>query len=179
MRITNYALAAMVVLLTIGCNGNRPTGLKCEYQDGLVLIDTDSPRFSWINSCGQTAWQIKVTAKADKEVIWDSGKVISGDSHLVTYSGPALKPMQDYSWKVRVWDEKDNASGWSNPALIIKGPGSEGWEASWIGAPWQEDERGNWYTRYPMFRKEFKVGKGLESAKIFISGLGYFEARVN
>ncbi len=179
MRITNYALGTLVVLLTIGCVSNRPTSLKCEYQEGLVLIDTDAPRLSWINSCEQTAWQVKVSTKDGKEVIWDSGKVISGDSHLVTYSGPTLKPMQEYSWKVRVWDGKDRHSGWSKQALIIKGPGNDGWEASWIGAPWQEDERGNWYTRYPMFRKEFKVGKGLKSAKIFISGLGYFEARVN
>ena len=68
MRITNFALVTLAVLLTSGCVSNRPTSLKCEYQEGLVLIDTDAPRLSWINSCGQTAWQVKVAAKAGKEV---------------------------------------------------------------------------------------------------------------
>ena len=177
------AAIALSVLMA-GCKDCRPDALKCEYQDGLVLIDTDSPRLSWIDPTDQTAYQIVVSTsckptKDGKDLVWDSGKVVSGESHLVPYSGPKMEPLKDYYWTVRIWDGNDKASKWSRPARWVKGPGSEGWDAEWIGAPWQVDERGNWYTRYPMLRKEFKVGKGLESAKIFISGLGYFEARLN
>ncbi|MBR4755347.1 MAG: alpha-L-rhamnosidase N-terminal domain-containing protein, partial [Bacteroidales bacterium] len=149
-----------------------------------VLIDNTSPRLSWINSTSQTAYQIVVStcpkpSGSGEGVVWNSGKIASGESHLVPYEGPAMEPMTDYWWSVRVWNGKDKVSPWSKPARWTTGPASGGWEAEWIGAPWQEDVRGNWYTRYPMFRKDFKVGKGVKSAKLFISGLGYFEARLN
>ena len=170
------------MVLMAGCSDYRPEALRCEYQDGLVLVDTDSPRLSWINSTDQTACQIIVSTDrkmSGKGLVWDSGKVASGESHLVPYAGPALEPMTEYWWSVRIWNGKGKVSAWSKPSRWVKGPSPDGWDAEWIGAPWQEDERGNWYTRYPMFRKEFNVGSGLESAKVFISGLGYFEARLN
>ena len=170
------------MVLMAGCSDFRPEALRCEYQDGLVLVDTDSPRLSWINSTDQTACQIIVSTDrkmSGKGLVWDSGKVASGESHLVPYAGPALEPLTEYWWSVRIWNGKGKASAWSKPARWVKGPSPDGWDAEWIGAPWQEDERGNWYTRYPMFRKEFNVESGLESAKVFISGLGYFEARLN
>lgn len=172
----------MAAAFLSGCAGNGPTDLKCEYQSGDVLIEAgSSPRLSWINSAEQTAYQIKVSSsdKPSKDGnIWDSGKVESDESHLVPYAGATLEPMDTYYWTVRIWDKKGKASGWSKPARWTTGPGKD-WEAEWIGAPWQNDERGEWYTRYPMFRKEFEVGPGLKDAKIFISGLGYFEARLN
>ena len=180
------ALAALALLCLAGCSGNRPTDLKCEYQDGLVLLDAGStPRLSWVNSADQTAYEIMVVsvapglAKGETPLVWDSGKVVSGQSHLVPYAGPALEPLKQYVWTVRTWDKEDKASGWGKPARWTTGPSKDGWEADWIGAPWQEDVRGNWYTRYPMFRKEFSVGPGLLDAKLYISGLGYFEARLN
>jgi alpha-L-rhamnosidase len=181
MKRFSFLAAAMLVCLA-GCKSVSPTDLRCEYQDGLVVVDTDSPRLSWINSTEQTACQIIVSTDRKHSkgaLVWDSGKVASEESHLVPYAGPALEPMTEYWWSVRIWDGKGKSSAWSKPARWVKGPSPDGWDAEWIGAPWQEDARGNWYTRYPMFRKEFKVGRGLENAKIFISGLGYFEARLN
>ena len=159
------------------CIGPAPSSLRTEHQSGPVLVDPGTaPRLSWINETEQNARQIVVT-DSQGTVVWDSGKVEDAESHLVTYDGPALEPMTDYFWKVKIWDKKGHASSWSKPALITTGP--KDWEAQWIGAPWQEDVRGAWYTRYPMFRKEFELGPGLESAKLFISGLGYYEARIN
>lgn len=168
---------AGALALMVSCTGPAPSDLRAEHQDGPVVIDPGAaPRLSWKNESEQRARRI-VVRDGKGTVVWDSGKVLSGDSHLVPYEGAALEPMTDYFWKVRIWDEKGRASSWSAPALITTGP--RDWEAQWIGAPWQADERGAWYTRYPMFRKVFEVGKGLESAKLFISGLGYYEARIN
>ena len=177
----NKGILTCALLLLAGCATNAPKDLKCDYQDGNVLVDvTATPRLSWINSTDQTACQIIVsTDKEGKDIFWDSGKTDSGESHLVPYSGPGMEPMKAYFWKVRIWDKNGKPTGWSKPSRWTTGPAKDGWEATWIGAPWQEDVRGNWYTRYPMFRKDFKVGGGLESANMFISGLGYFEARVN
>ena len=173
--------AALILAATIclaGCGVESPSDLRCEFQDGVVLVEPGSaPRMSWINHSDQSAYEIEVTSGRD--VVWDSGRITSAESHLVPYSGPATEPMKDYVWRVRTWDSKGKASGWSEPARWTTGPSKDGWDAEWIGAAWQEDERGNWYTRYPMFRKEFNVGAGLESANLFISGLGYYEARVN
>lgn len=169
--------ALAVILILAGCTVTAPSNLRCEHQAGPVVVDAGvSPRLSWINETGQSAWQVVVSDRKGT-LVWDSGKVVSEDSHLVPYGGASLEPMNDYFWKVRIWDEKDRASSWSAISRITTGP--KDWEADWIGAPWQKDERGAWYTRYPMFRKEFRVGAGLESANLFISGLGYYEARIN
>ena len=168
-------IIVLSAILCAACAGSAPADLRCNHQSGVVLTDPGiAPRFSWINKAPQSAYQI--VAYAD-ETVWDSGKVMSADSHLVPYSGPELEPLADYFWKVRIWDDKGRASAWSAPSRITLGP--EEWEADWIGAPWQKDERHAWYTRYPMFRTEFEVGPGLESANLFISGLGYYEARIN
>lgn len=178
MKTKYISLLIAATALLAGCAGQGPTGLRCEYQDGNVLVEPGtSPRMSWINHSDQSAYEIEVTS--GKDVVWNSGRITSGESHLVPYAGPATVPMKEYSWKVRTWDKDGKSSGWSEPARWTTGPARDGWEAEWIGASWQKDERGNWYTRYPMFRKEFNVGAGLESAKLFISGLGYFEARIN
>lgn len=176
-----FLAVAAALLCAAGCGKVGPTDLKTEYQKGDVLVEAgSSPRMSWINSSEQTACQIIVSKSENlKNPVWDSGKTGSGESHLVPYAGPALEPLTEYYWAVRTWDKGGKATRWSEPARWTTGPAANGWDAQWIGAPWQEDVRGDWYTRYPMFRKEFSVGAGLQSANMFISGLGYFEARIN
>ncbi|WP_438977547.1 hypothetical protein, partial [Polaribacter sp.] len=45
--------------------------------------------------------------------IWNSDKVKSGKSTFVKYQGKPLKALQNYFWKVKIWDEKGAASNWS------------------------------------------------------------------
>ena len=139
------------VTLLAGCAGERPEGLRCELQTGDVLVEAGSaPRMSWINSRPQKAYQIIVSTSRKQskgDAVWDSGPVESGESHLVPYEGPALEPLKVYYWKVRTWGENGKVSGWSEPARWTTGPTKDGWDASWIGASWQRDERGEWYTR--------------------------------
>ena len=173
----------LAAVLLAGCGVKAPSDLRCEHQKGEVVVEYDAvPRLSWIDPTEQSAWQIIVSKdrkRSGESLVWDSGKVVSDESHLVSYGGPALEPMKDYYWSVRIWDKDGKASSWSKPTRWTTGPAKDGWDEEWIGASWQEDTRGYWYTRYPVFRKEFEVGPGLEEAKVFISGLGYFEARVN
>jgi alpha-L-rhamnosidase len=156
--------------------GVAPTNLECEYQENDVMIDTQTPRLSWLNSEEQSAYRIKVYSGND--LIWDSGKTASKESHLVAYSGPAMNSMTDYYWRVRCWNGNGRASKWSAMAKWTTGMFSaDDWKAQWIGAPWQED--GSWYQTAPMFRKEFQAGERLASAKAFVCGLGWFEMRLN
>ena len=113
-RIAIMAIMAAMMLLP-GCANQGPTDLRCEHQDGNVLVEPGSaPRMSWINHMDQSAYEIEVSV--DKDVVWNSGKVPSDESHLVPYAGPATEPMKDYTWKVRTWDKDGKVSGWSEPA---------------------------------------------------------------
>lgn len=181
----------------------QPSALRCEYFENPMCIDDTSPELSWVNLPGkgvansyQTAYQIVV---ADSEValrkggkVWDSGKVESGESHIVTCGAAQLLPGRTYWWKVRTWDEKDRVSDWSEPAYWGMGLLSpDNWEAKWIGAPWQGEKvsdiqptkRSDPYllghSPAPLFTKEFTIEAIPECAKLFISGLGCFEAYIN
>ncbi|MEU1540208.1 family 78 glycoside hydrolase catalytic domain [Actinacidiphila glaucinigra] len=85
----------------------------------------------------QRAYEIHVASSAgrlDHPDVWDSGKVSSRQSVDVRYGGPALKPHTDYTWSVRVWDDRGVASQWSAPATFGTALGSQPWTAAWIGA---------------------------------------------
>ena len=202
-----YITLTAIIFALAGCSGSniQPAHLRADYLINPVVVEagglnpgeSHGPRLSWINepNCRiwneerQTAWQVLVATSPEKLTeeladVWNSGKQDSPESHLVPYEGPAPEPMTTYYWKVRTWDAAGSPSKWSEIASWGTGPsrvdGAPGcWEARWIGAPWQEDKRGNWYKHYPMFRKEFTIGPGLKEAKAYISGLGWFKMSLN
>lgn len=74
-----------------------------------VGIDDTAPVFSWkINSdtlgWAQTAYQLVV--KKGDAIVWDSGKVESGESVGVAYAGEALVSSTEYTWQVSVFNHK-------------------------------------------------------------------------
>ena len=176
----------------------RPVRPTCEYRNNPSVVDAAQPRLSWINEAvdrsqrgqKQTAWQIRVASTREKLLsgeidLWDSGRQMSEQSVLVKYAGQALRSAQDCWWQVRVWDAAGKPSPWSEIAYwgmgLLK---SSDWEAKWIGAPWQGEEarvdiEGRPHVPAPVFRKTFDVSKKIASAKVFVSGLGYFELYVN
>ncbi|MBY8882009.1 family 78 glycoside hydrolase catalytic domain [Actinacidiphila acidipaludis] len=91
----------------------------------------------------QTAYRILVAdsparltpGRAD---VWDSGKVSSDESVRVPYGGPALAAGHRYYWKVRVWDNHGEASGWSRTATWDTALASP---ADWKGAQWITPDR--------------------------------------
>ena len=184
------ATAAALFCLAASLFGiTPPTDLRCEFQEGDVLVDTPHPRFSWKHQEGQSAYQIVImhvlgsdnhNMKIFPDYYWNSGKVYSEESNLITYNGPELMSMQNYLWAVRIWDKNGKVSKLSEYSRITTGMlRQDDWKAQWIGAPWQRDVRGNFYPCAPMFRKEFTVKKGLVNATAFISGLGWFEMSLN
>ncbi|MCK5863015.1 MAG: family 78 glycoside hydrolase catalytic domain, partial [Candidatus Hydrogenedentes bacterium] len=129
-----------------------PDLLRTEYRVNPLGIETETPRFTWqlhcpYNGYAQTAWQILVAdttenLTAAKGTLWDSGKVSSDNAVLIPYAGTPLQPRTPYWWCVRIWDEKDTPSAWSNTAHFSMGlPEEEEWNAQWIGydAPGTED----------------------------------------
>lgn len=87
-----------------------------------------------------TAWQIIVAstpalASMRTGDLWDSGKRAGRLSCDVEYAGVPLSSKSAYTWCVRVWDEADHPSEWSELFTFETGilPG-DAWQARWIGA---------------------------------------------
>lgn len=104
------------------------------------------PRLSWefdhaYRGQSQHAYQVLVASseqrlRADRADKWDSGKVTASDSIHVAYEGEPLASGERVYWKVRVWDEDDRVSNWSDIATWEMGLLDESdWQADWIGSP--------------------------------------------
>jgi hypothetical protein len=182
------------------------TQLRCNNLENAMGISKE-PDFGWIVSSGirgaaQTAYQIfldtdEKNLKSETTCLWNSGKVSSSKSAWIGYSGPALKPSNQYFWKVRLWDNNDKPSGWSESAFFITGLfEKDDWSnAKWIGYEEIPDSlllvpgvHGNGNnlgeiakkrTVIPYFRKEFKVDKKVSKALVFVCGLGHYELYIN
>ncbi len=167
--------------------------MKCEYRTNPLGLDTPQPRLSWLLECPergqrQTAYQVLAATSPKllsegKSDLWDSGKVISGESVQVVYAGQPLSSGQRVYWKVRAWDREGHPSAYSAAAWWEMGllrPAD--WRAAWItrrrAAPLSEQQMFE-DDPAPLFRKEFQIGKKLKRARVYVSGLGYYELHLN
>ena len=104
---------------TVAQNGINVSQLQTEMLTNPEGIDVKQPRFSWtlqskLNQIKQIAYQITVASSLEKlntatPDLWDSGKVISGESINLVYSGKKLNNRQDAFWKVKIWTNKGEA----------------------------------------------------------------------
>ncbi|MEM2889239.1 MAG: family 78 glycoside hydrolase catalytic domain [Candidatus Bathyarchaeia archaeon] len=154
-----------------------PMGLLCEYCVDPIGIDVARPRFSWKlihdeRGRMQTSYQILVASSEEKlhrniGDVWDSGKVNSSQSVNVEYGGKPLESRKTYYWKVRWWDDKNHVSPYSKIAKFETSLLSiEEWKAKWI-------------TGGNLLRKEFILKGKVEWARAYVTGLGYYELRIN
>ena len=154
-----------------------PANLRTEYLANPLGIDVRAPRFAWTLDSGdrgelQRAWQILVATREellakDQGDQWDSAKIASDDSTQVVYQGKPLESGRTYYWKVRWWDKEDRASAYSSAATFEVGLlDRDDWKAQWIGGANQ-------------LRTEFELAQAPVRARAYVSGLGYYELRIN
>ena len=159
----------------------RVTNLRCEYTTDPLGIDIREPRFSWTlehpqRDQIQTAYQMLVASRkdllnAEHGDLWDSGKVTSMQSTHIAYAGQALQSCARYYWAVRVWDRANQASAYSSPAFFETAfLDSSEWQGAWISVG---------ETVGPLLRKTFTVDKPVNTARLYVCGVGYYEARLN
>lgn len=187
----------LACILTCGIKGLAATGvglqdLRCEMLQNPPGIDAVHPRLSWQlagngRNIVQTAYQVIVASSAEKLAhnegdLWDSHKVQSNTSIMISYAGKVLTSRIRCYWKVRVWTNT-GASSWSEPAFWSEGLlNASDWKAKWIGYdggfPWDSVSKfSRLSARY--FRKEFKSDRSIKKAVVYIVGLGHYELYVN
>ncbi len=158
------------------------SSLRCEYLTNPIGIDWVQPRLSWKlvgNERGlcQTAYRIEVGTAAGLSDMWDSGKVESDQSTQVLYSGSKVPSRTRVYWQVTVWNQKgENIT--SGVASWETGLRVEDWGAKWIQGPLSGGPRT--MSPVPHFSSGvFQVQKNVESARLYVSALGAYEARLN
>ena len=175
-----------------------PAGLRCAHQVDPLGVAPDQVRLSWrLEGTGtgraQRAYQVLVTPEEpDASAAWDSGRVASAVTADIAYAGAPLTAGGRYSWKVRVWDEAGSASGWSDPARFeVELDRTSGWHASWIGpgrvresvtppsGAGPVDPVARALTPAPYLRRAFTVDQPVTSARLYVTALGLYEARLN
>jgi len=156
------------------------TNTLTENLQNPVGLDANQPRFSWQlvsdnRNISQTAYEIKISS--GKQVIWNSGKTTSEQSVHVSYAGPSLESGKKYSWQVRVWDNDNKASKWSQAASFQMGKLTvSDWKAKWIEPGYEEDQA---MRPSPLMRKQFAVSKKIISATAYLTAHGLYEAFIN
>ena len=172
--------------------------LRCESKSNPMGVQQAAPPLSWQMASAQkgvlqTACRVLVADDLQDITnangnVWDSGKINTDNSTLFVYAGKPLLPATNYYWKVMVWDNKGNASAWSETATWQTGLFTV---ADWKGAQWIAFNKldsakagfgqkgGPFNDTLPIFRKSFIVSKPIKCATAFICGLGQFEASIN
>jgi alpha-L-rhamnosidase len=166
----------------------RPISLRCEYRADPLGIDVPAPRLFWKldsdkRGARQSAYQIRAAhtpeaLASETGSFWNSGKVVSAQSVHISYGGPELTSGQRVYWAVRVWDEGDQASAWSDPAFWQMGLLTpEDWSAEWISLPPARPHID--LSPAPFLRREFAVSKAVARATISVTALGVYTLRLN
>jgi len=160
------------------------TELKCENLFNPNAIDNTTPHLSWKilydgGNMKQQFYEIQVasdsvafiTGNAD---LWNTGKFESPSSVMIPYSGKALSSRSLCYWRVRIWNEKDEVSAWSDIARFGVGILSKDeWKGKFIGLP---ASAGN--TKTPLLRNKFQV-EGKTTAFLHVNSLGFHEVYLN
>ena len=183
MRKQTLLLAALQLLTVIAIAQLSTKNLLIENKTNPLGLDNKLPRFSWQlvssnRNTLQSAYEIKLaTATKSKSNIWNSGKITSQQSVQVDYAGPTLISNTQYLWQVRVWDQLNNASEWSAPASFQTGfLNQDQWKATWISPGYVEDSL---LRPSPLFRKTFNTKPKIQSATLYITSHGLYEAQIN
>lgn len=180
--------------IILNASSLRVVDLRCENMSTPLGIDEKNPLLSWKLESdkrgeSQSAYEIVVGTDKEsllnrgKDLVWNSGKVNSSENVQVKYLGKTLSPFTRYYWSIRSYDSNGDVSEWSEISYWETSMlSSSDWKAQWITdgsvAPDKEED---FYKSdpSPLFRKDFNIDSRVKKARLYISGLGYYEASLN
>jgi alpha-L-rhamnosidase len=112
-----------------------PYGLQTEQRTEPLGLGEPRPRLSWklrSDRHGAAQRAYRITATADGETVWDTGRRQSADTLLIAWQGAGLRSATRYRWRVEVWDDEGTATAaetWFETGLLHR----DDWTAVWIG----------------------------------------------
>lgn len=195
MKNYHFILGAFLALTSV-LHASSPIQVKhltCEQCVNPLGIDQVAPQLSWQLSSPQRnqyqkAYEIMVGTDSvklinDRAIVWKSGRVESDETLFIRYQGKKLRPFTKYYWKVRVINQHNDVSDWSEIASWETAMLTEDdWKSQWIfdgsSAIVNEDD---YYENHPapLYRRNFTVNAEIEKARLYIAGIGYYEACMN
>lgn len=152
MKVTNLKINGV----------EHPMGFACEkLLASWKVTDTQAKK--------QTNARIEVSLKGDFSDIVSikEGNLASYETELEV----ELSPRTAYYWRVTVTGDNGDTAV-SETAVFETGKMGEAWQAKWIAAA-EEDKF------HPVLKKEFESGKKVSKGRLYICGLGMFEAYLN
>jgi alpha-L-rhamnosidase len=156
--------------------------IRIEHQHDAFGIGTAHPRLSWIVETDVQGWHqagYEIEAyDADGKLRSHTGRVESDQSVLVDWPFEPLTSRERVRVRARVWGNDGQGSDWIKPLLIEAGLlHAEDWSARFIGPGWDEDL--SQPQPSPLLRREFEVRSGVQSARLYMTALGVYEAQLN
>jgi alpha-L-rhamnosidase len=188
--VLNFIFILTLTLITQNAKANEMltvTDLRTEYKTDPIGIDVVKPRLSWKiesdkRNTLQSRYEIKVARNRrdviqGKNLLWKSAANSDRSVHVV-YDGPAPASAQRLYWQVKIEDNHNRVSEWSEPAFWQMGLlTEEDWSAKWIQAKVEEDTTKSQPAQY--FRKAFSLDKEIKSARLYITCHGLYQAFIN
>lgn len=127
--------------------------------------------FSWTveNAIGKEQVSARIIVKAGSREVIDTGWSVL--SSLGTQLSLPLEPRTRYRWRVSVRSDAGEEAE-SSENIFETGKLNEPWSAKWITAPAETVES-------QIFKKSFHLSGRPVSARLYICGLGLYEASIN
>ena len=182
----------------------RAVDLRCGHLRNPLGIAPERVRFSWrLAGEGerrvQLAYRVVVVAgllaevdDAEVSAAWDSGWVESAAHLDIAYEGAVLPCRRAFSWAVKVRDEESRESTWSETAFFETELDRHlDWDGAWIGlgpdgtgmevpsGSGPVDGVANAQLPAPYLRRSFYLSEPVASARLHVTALGLYEARLN
>ena len=157
-------------------------GIRFEHRRTPFGIGTANPRISWLvqterENWHQSACQIRQLS-TDGKMLSISEKLSVDNSVLLPWPFDPLQSRERCAIQVRVWDQDETPSQWSEPAFVETGLlKPEDWQARFITPAFAEQAQQE--THLPFLRRAFIVKQGLRRARLYITALGIYEAEIN
>ena len=143
--------------------------LTCDYMVDPVGYDFKRPSFGWSTASeaingSQRAYQLQVDRAGSFDApLLDTGWVESDRSAGIRVD-LTLTPRTRYFWRVRIKNDRDEVSAWSESAYFETAKYDEPWQGRWIG----------WENEFPQLRGDFTITKPVASARVYACGVGLY-----
>lgn len=187
-------------LLLVSCGSKiKIVNPTVEMQDGSMPLATATPRFSWnyeasVDNVIQVDYRIIVSSSEERARrgegdLWDSEngdvRTENGNRMLyIPYEGKPLKSRDRCWWRVytTVTYSNGRCKKLESPVqhFEISLLNRSDWHARWIGRDYPDDKiEGHTVVAARYLRKEFQLRQNIDHARLYISGLGQYQAFFN